>query len=361
MRKAIFMLFVLIVIGSASAFLCGNTICENSRTWYGREDISNCYEDCWDKEFVLCNVSKTNGSYCRFGGKDAFINFENANGYAICGVNQRIKINISWGLEKIVYWPNVPNSWIPFDVLNRSFYLKYDIVSCLENITEYTFYITGPCLVDECKFIPRLSLSHMNVYLKEQTYLIPNLSLPEDLESAMFSNDIIAPNGTRFLYSAGFGLETVNSASIDISSEFSDTAIHRYFPGVYTYFVGIWDENELNFLGNATARFNVHECRNSNNCNDKNPCTVDTCSGNPQLCSSARGPGCVSGILCVPRQGRTDTHYCTAMDELIGLKSDKSSCTNDYECETNRCRKNLCHRTIWMKIRDFFASILSRT
>lgn len=85
-------------------------------------------------------------------------------------------------------------------------------------------------------------------------------------------------------------------------------------------------------------------CTSDGECNDENPCTVDSCSN--AKCSSTRKEGCVQKDRCVQTGTITEIDniqaYC--FDNYWASQKEKDkSCINDYECLSGECKENKCY------------------
>lgn len=81
-----------------------------------------------------------------------------------------------------------------------------------------------------------------------------------------------------------------------------------------------------------------NQCKTNFDCEDNNPCTVDECVESPKKCSHDA------------KEGRwEDGKYCDKEGDLRVQKEDNSICSNNYECVTNICKKELCVNPNWFR------------
>ncbi|MBN1156306.1 hypothetical protein JXA85_01705 [Candidatus Woesearchaeota archaeon] len=98
------------------------------------------------------------------------------------------------------------------------------------------------------------------------------------------------------------------------------------------------------------------ECQTNGDCDDDNHCTKDECIGSPERCSySVLVDGCSHSSKCLPIGTRTKDMYCTEKKELLNQKKSGSDCTENYECNSNKCEEGKCRSltliqkiTVWL-------------
>ena len=84
------------------------------------------------------------------------------------------------------------------------------------------------------------------------------------------------------------------------------------------------------------------ECSIDGDCIDNNTCTTDTCSGTPKKCSNEATGGCNLNEECLSIETRIEDKFCNKDSILELLRPKKEYCDNDYECISNKCKKNKC-------------------
>jgi len=84
------------------------------------------------------------------------------------------------------------------------------------------------------------------------------------------------------------------------------------------------------------------KCLIHENCDDGNPCTVDTCDGAPRLCTNEEKPGCPKDDTCYNVGDIKTNEYCSPASTWFLQKSDQANCQQDYECSSAICSGNLC-------------------
>lgn len=101
------------------------------------------------------------------------------------------------------------------------------------------------------------------------------------------------------------------------------------------------------------------QCSSDQDCNDNNACTSDSCSGSPARCANTReSSGCSFQNSCLTIGTRTTNLYCGSDNIMEKHKSLTSSCSNNYECQTNLCKNNQCSESSLIKrIINWFKSL----
>lgn len=84
----------------------------------------------------------------------------------------------------------------------------------------------------------------------------------------------------------------------------------------------------------------IDKCKSNFNCNDNNPCTEDTCDGQPKRCNNIVNPGCILNDQCVPTGTQDNGKYCK--DQWLTMKADGSKCKGNFECFSNKCTLGRC-------------------
>lgn len=90
----------------------------------------------------------------------------------------------------------------------------------------------------------------------------------------------------------------------------------------------------------------IDKCQLNEDCNDRDPCTDDTCAGTPKICSFTNKGGCkYNETICATINTANEGQYCT--DE--GWRDQKSpgvNCLGDYECSSNKCEDGVCSGSV---------------
>lgn len=103
------------------------------------------------------------------------------------------------------------------------------------------------------------------------------------------------------------------------------------------------------------------ECSTDVNCDDKDACTTDACSGIPKKCSNKRTSGCNFKNNCIPIGTKTESQYCSIENLMEDLKSEDEKCNNNYECSSNVCVNNQCiSQSLIQKIINWFRRLFGR-
>lgn len=100
------------------------------------------------------------------------------------------------------------------------------------------------------------------------------------------------------------------------------------------------------------------ECQTSTDCNDNNPCTIDSCENNPKRCINKDQSGCNLDGTCVPIGTRDNNQYCSKDNKLKLQKAEDEQCDNSYECSSNLCVDSKCiKKGFFDKIVNWFKNI----
>jgi hypothetical protein len=84
------------------------------------------------------------------------------------------------------------------------------------------------------------------------------------------------------------------------------------------------------------------ECTTARDCNDNDPCTVDSCSGSPIACRHEEHDGCPLAATCVPYGTRSASTFCSLNKTMVTQKDNNAFCDNNYECVSNVCVNSKC-------------------
>lgn len=87
-------------------------------------------------------------------------------------------------------------------------------------------------------------------------------------------------------------------------------------------------------------------CSSNNNCLDNNPCTIDTCAGQPKDCLHERQNGCIVNESCLSYGAREGINFCNINNVMLKQKSLNDFCNSNYECSTNICQEHQCAEKI---------------
>ncbi len=80
----------------------------------------------------------------------------------------------------------------------------------------------------------------------------------------------------------------------------------------------------------------TRKCFSNLECNDKDPCTVDICSGSPGTCSHKKITECKDNDSCCPEG-------CTNENDNNCKKTSQNECENDRDCnDNNPCTLDQC-------------------
>ncbi len=85
----------------------------------------------------------------------------------------------------------------------------------------------------------------------------------------------------------------------------------------------------------------IDKCKSKYDCNDNNPCTEDSCDGQPKRCKNTQQNGCAREDKCLPVTTRDYGMYCKN-NQWYSLKGDSSFCKEAYECLSNSCTLLRC-------------------
>ena len=103
----------------------------------------------------------------------------------------------------------------------------------------------------------------------------------------------------------------------------------------------------------------VDMCYTQIDCDDKNPCTQESCDGTPKRCMQERIGACIVNGICLTEGEKQEMRYCDASGELKFLRDTNILCDHDYECITRSCLLKKCRTvttTIFFSV--FIASLL---
>jgi len=98
-----------------------------------------------------------------------------------------------------------------------------------------------------------------------------------------------------------------------------------------------------------TLDMDCNECSADEDCKDNNACTTDTCLGAPKKCSNTVTSGCNFNGECISIGTKTEDQFCDTDDAIKPLRPKKEYCDNDYECLSNKCKKNKCKGIFFIK------------
>ena len=321
-------------------FKCGDGVCSGAEYWYGKEDASNCYQDCFDKEFVTCNIDVVDGGVCYFRGQEYYLEAEQPE--QIPGsFSEALEVNVRFGSHNVDRLVE-PQKWTS---LHDDVMISMDPQPQSVYKTTYAFHLTGLCKTEDCKIKTKVDLSKTEFFtFSEDVTFTANFDYSKNLDSGRC---------TAYITSEGYK-EVVGTGGCPASYAYEKKQLA---PGKYTYELRMEDKTQKYKISEGFAEFTVHECKADSDCNDDNPCTADICSGSPKICSNKRENGCILSNQCVVQGTRNENQYCSPNNELVSQKADKESCTANYECNTIICKNNKCHRTILGRIILFFKSI----
>ena len=104
-------------------------------------------------------------------------------------------------------------------------------------------------------------------------------------------------------------------------------------------------------------------CKRHDDCDDSNPCTTETCEGQPKRCNFIKQEGCILDDKCVTIGYIEASIYCDKSGSLLNKKSDNEKCSEAYECFSGvwtlkRCGKNSFIYRLF-KTSTLFAGILA--
>ena len=89
-----------------------------------------------------------------------------------------------------------------------------------------------------------------------------------------------------------------------------------------------------------------NSCNYVHECDDKNPCTDNSCEGIPKICVYKPKNGCIFGNQCVNYGKREEIggvgQYCDKFGKWLNQKTEDSLCDENYECITNSCSQGKC-------------------
>ncbi|MFA5175761.1 MAG: hypothetical protein WC413_00675 [Candidatus Nanoarchaeia archaeon] len=100
------------------------------------------------------------------------------------------------------------------------------------------------------------------------------------------------------------------------------------------------------------------QCKTDVDCDDKSPCTIDYCAGDPRkVCiHNSTEEGCGLEGKCVPIGSITNKTYCENIT-WVEQKQDLENCTKSYEC-INSCSNGICKQLgFFDKIISFFKNL----
>ena len=94
---------------------------------------------------------------------------------------------------------------------------------------------------------------------------------------------------------------------------------------------------------NKCVKTTTEGCINNQECNDQNPCTLDTC--NQGKCEYEPKKGCPLDNKCVEEESayRIDNIPSYCLDGWNPQKEKDKACEKDYECLSKKCKKNKCY------------------
>ena len=88
-------------------------------------------------------------------------------------------------------------------------------------------------------------------------------------------------------------------------------------------------------------------CASADDCSDNDPCTVDTCAGEPKKCAHQEQNGCPIENECVQQQETTSienvSSFCNVKNEWEKQRTGGTQCDESYECLSGKCQSNACY------------------
>lgn len=88
-------------------------------------------------------------------------------------------------------------------------------------------------------------------------------------------------------------------------------------------------------------------CASTDDCNDHNPCTTDTCTGTPKTCVHKDQDGCSIEEECVQQTNSISINnvssFCNVKNEWEKQRADGAQCDEGYECLGEKCQSNTCY------------------
>jgi len=123
------------------------------------------------------------------------------------------------------------------------------------------------------------------------------------------------------------------------------------------YFDEIRETREPRITPQIPIQVEPDECEANADCDDKNACTSNTCSGTPKKCSYVEvSLGCNYNGNCLPIGVRTQEDYCDIDRNVKSQLGADEECSNDYECSSNVCVNNQCiSQNLIQKILSWFS------
>jgi hypothetical protein len=99
------------------------------------------------------------------------------------------------------------------------------------------------------------------------------------------------------------------------------------------------------------------QCSSDKDCEDDDPCTVNTCSSKPKSCQTLDQGGCPKGDQCIPIGTIEGFTYCSQEEKIFSLRELGEACNYDYECISQQCNDLECGKGLAQRILPF--SIIS--
>lgn len=87
---------------------------------------------------------------------------------------------------------------------------------------------------------------------------------------------------------------------------------------------------------------NIDRCKRHNDCDDGNPCTSETCEGIPKRCKFVKTEGCVLKNKCTAFGTIDLGKYCATSGLWLNKILDNEKCSEDYECFSGVCTLKVC-------------------
>ncbi|HLC72887.1 MAG TPA: hypothetical protein VJH37_04880 [Candidatus Nanoarchaeia archaeon] len=91
----------------------------------------------------------------------------------------------------------------------------------------------------------------------------------------------------------------------------------------------------------------LDQCKTPAQCDDSNPCTIDSCTGIPKKCFASKQEGCVHGTICLAQTTtiilENISYYCSIDNKLEPQKDEGQACVRDYVCQSGMCREGVCY------------------
>ncbi|MBI4448202.1 hypothetical protein HY643_04420 [Candidatus Woesearchaeota archaeon] len=91
---------------------------------------------------------------------------------------------------------------------------------------------------------------------------------------------------------------------------------------------------------NSKSDSDCEECQKDEDCEDDNPCTINSCFSNK--CLSNLTGGCQLNNTCYQLNAVSGEKYCSEKSEWVFRKNLGAKCIQNYECLDNNCSNSLC-------------------